>query len=110
VGSWRKSLQYIGNVLRDPLLPNDLGVSVECQIPRTSKRIDVILTGQGAGGSDYAVIVELKLWERGARTSKDGIVFDDFSADDSAEPAVCFLMRMDVQIEVAFGLSRLGKV
>lgn len=74
VGSWRNSLQYVGNVLRDPLLPNDLGVSVECQIPRTSKRIDVILTGQGAGGSDHAVIVELKQWERAARTAKDGIV------------------------------------
>ena len=74
VGSWRNSLQYVGNVLRDPLLPDDLGVSVECQIPRTSKRIDVILTGQGGGGSDHAVIVELKQWERAERTAKDGIV------------------------------------
>lgn len=74
VGSWRNSLQYVGNVLRDPLLPDDLGVSVECQIPRSSKRIDVILTGQGGGGSDHAVIVELKQWERAERTAKDGIV------------------------------------
>ena len=74
VNSWRNSLQYVGNVLRDPLLPNDLGVSVECQIPRTSKRIDVILTGQGGAGSDHAVIVELKQWEKAAKTSKDGIV------------------------------------
>lgn len=74
VGSWRNSLQYVGNVLRDPLIPDDLGVSVECQIPRTSKRIDVILTGQGRAGSDHAVIVELKQWERAAKTAKDGIV------------------------------------
>ena len=74
VGSWRNSLQYVGNVLRDPFIPDDLGVSVECQIPRTSKRIDVILTGQGRAGSDHAVIVELKQWERAAKTAKDGIV------------------------------------
>jgi len=74
VNSWRNSLQYVGNVLRDPLLPNDLGVSVECQIPRTSKRIDVILTGQGGAGSDHAVIAEVKQWERDAKTSEDGIV------------------------------------
>lgn len=74
LGSWRNSLQYVGNVLRDPLIPDDLGVSVECQIPRTSKRIDVILTGQGAAGSDHAVIVELKQWEHAAKTEKDGIV------------------------------------
>ena len=74
VGSWRNSLQYVGNVLRDPAMPNDLGVSVECQIPRSSKRIDVILTGHGAADSAHAVILELKQWERAARTDMDAMV------------------------------------
>jgi uncharacterized protein len=74
VGSWRNSLQYVGNVLRDPAMPNDLGVSVECQIPRSSKRIDVILTGHGAAESAHAVILELKQWERAARTDMDAMV------------------------------------
>jgi hypothetical protein len=74
IASWRNSLNYVGNVLRAPEFPPDLGVSVECQIPSTSKRIDVVLTGQGSAGSDHAVIVELKQWETVQRTECDGIV------------------------------------
>ena len=42
VRSWNNSLQYMDRVLGDPDIPGDCGVSIEYQIPLTSKRIDFI--------------------------------------------------------------------
>ena len=46
VESWKNSLLYMDKVLEDPAIPQDSGVTIECQIPQTSKRIDFIITGQ----------------------------------------------------------------
>ena len=46
VESWRNSLLYMDKVLSDPELPADIGISIECQIPQTAKRIDFIITGE----------------------------------------------------------------
>ena len=45
VRSWNNSLQYMDRVLCDPAIPEDCGVSIEYQIPLTSKRIDFIISG-----------------------------------------------------------------
>ena len=60
VVSWGNSMQYMRNVLDDPEIPSDSKISIECQIPNTSKRIDFIITGKNADRNDCAVIVELK--------------------------------------------------
>ena len=62
------------NVLDDLAIPNDAKISIECQVPNTSKRIDFIITGQNAEKRDCAVIVELKQWETAASTSMDSVV------------------------------------
>lgn len=72
--SWHQSLTHMNMVLADCDIPDDMGVCVELQIPQTSKRIDVVLTGQDAAGADHAVIVELKQWETAERTPMDGVV------------------------------------
>ncbi len=72
--SWRNSMQYMRNVLDDDAIPNDAKISIECQVPSTSKRIDFIITGQNAEGRDAAVIVELKQWEGASKTNMDGVV------------------------------------
>lgn len=74
--SWRGSLLYMSNVLDDPYIPDDAGVALEFTIPQTSKRIDLILTGEGRAPErrPTAVIVELKQWESAACTAKDGVV------------------------------------
>ena len=72
--SWRNSLMYMNNVLNDPEIPNDSGISIECQIPQSSKRIDFIITGTNSHHQEHAIIIELKQWSKAEKTDKDGIV------------------------------------
>jgi DUF2075 family protein len=72
--SWRESLGYVANVLRDDGIPDDIGVAVEFVIPQTAKRIDVTLAGYGDDGSKRAVIVELKQWESARASPRDAII------------------------------------
>ena len=74
IASWRNSMMYMNNLLMFGDIPNDAGVAIEYQVPLTSKRVDFILSGQDASHKDKAVIVELKQWEKVARTHKDAIV------------------------------------
>jgi DUF2075 family protein len=72
--SWHNSMTFMNTVLMDPYIPNDCGVSIECQIPQTSKRIDFILTGQSEKQEEYAIIIELKQWDKIQLTDKDAVV------------------------------------
>ena len=72
--SWRNSLHYMNTVLSDPEIPYNTGVTIELQIPQTSKRIDFIISGQNEQKKDHVVIVELKQWQTSELTEKDGIV------------------------------------
>ena len=74
LNSWKNSLQYMMNVLLDDEIPNSAKVAVEYNIPRTSNRIDFILTGKDANHNEHAVIIELKQWENAKKTNKDAIV------------------------------------
>lgn len=78
VRSWNNSLQYMDRVLCDPAIPEDCGVSIEYQIPLTSKRIDFIISGIDHHGNSSVVIVELKQWQSAKITAKDGIVVTRF--------------------------------
>ena len=72
--SWEDSMHYMGAVMNDPGIPDDVGVSIEFHIPQTAKRIDFIVTGQDENQNDQLIIIELKGWESAATTLKDGIV------------------------------------
>jgi DUF2075 family protein len=72
--SWKNSMQYMRNVLDDPEIPNDAKISIECQVPNTSKRIDFIISGKNEDKNDCAVIIELKQWETAKSTNMDGVV------------------------------------
>jgi hypothetical protein len=63
VRSWQNSLVRMASVMELGGL-RDQGVIVEYQLPLTSKRLDVMLTGHGAGGVPGAVVVELKQWDK----------------------------------------------
>ena len=73
--SWRESLGEMAKVLRSPTLPDDMGVGVEYQIPRSAKRIDMLLTGRDQDDAPHLVIVELKQWSNSRVSDKDGIVW-----------------------------------
>jgi hypothetical protein len=50
--SWRNSLHYMNTVLSDPEIPYNTGVTIELQIPQTSKRIDFIISGKNEDNKD----------------------------------------------------------
>jgi DUF2075 family protein len=81
--SWKKSMRYMRDVLRDEEIPADAGVSIEYQIPQTSKRIDFILTGQSEDRTDHAILIELKQWSEAQLSDKDGIVKTGFFGEVS---------------------------
>lgn len=72
--AWQNSLTSMYVVVRDDEIPADSSVSIELQIPQTSKRIDFIISGQDANRTDRAVVVELKQWETAKVTGMDGVV------------------------------------
>jgi uncharacterized protein len=74
VNSWKNSMQYMKNVLEVAEVPRDAMVTIECQIPQTSKRIDFILTGLDEKKQSNAVIIELKQWSNIKSTEKDAVV------------------------------------
>ena len=75
----KNSLLYMDKIIADPEIPNDSGVSIEFQIPQTSKRVDFIITGKDAEQRQHAVIIELKQWTEAQKTDKDGIVITRFA-------------------------------
>jgi DUF2075 family protein len=74
IESWKNSMQYMNNVLVHGGVPPDAGVAIEYKIPRTSNRVDFILTGQDDAHRPVAVIVELKQWASVESTNKDAVV------------------------------------
>src|SRR5665213_1409127 len=72
--AWKNSLQYMNNVLQDPIIPEDCNISIEYRIPQTNKRIDFIITGQNENKQDHALLIELKQWETAELTNKDAVV------------------------------------
>ena len=61
VNSWRNSLKSMSAVIEHADL-SDNGIILEYQLPQTSKRLDVMLTGSSDTSEHSAVIVELKQW------------------------------------------------
>lgn len=63
VMSWRNSLFRISHLL-DKAELHDNGIFVEYQLPLSSKRIDVIITGKDIHNNKNSVIIELKQWDK----------------------------------------------
>lgn len=73
--AWQNSLFEVGEVLKDDVIPDDMGVALEYTVPQTSKRIDVLLTGEDEAGTPKLVIIELKQWSEARFSEKDGIIW-----------------------------------
>ncbi|MFZ4401421.1 MAG: DNA/RNA helicase domain-containing protein [Bacteroidales bacterium] len=83
VNSWTNSMLYMNNILSDPKIPDNAGISIEFQIPLTSKRIDFIITGLDDFKNEQVIIIELKQWSKAQLTDKDAIVITRFQHGDS---------------------------
>ncbi len=62
VRSWQNSLSRFSQVLQIADLI-DQGIIVEYQMPLTSKRLDVMVSGNNTAGQPSGVVVELKQWD-----------------------------------------------
>lgn len=62
--SWQNSLNFMKNVLDDKDIPDDVEVAIEYQIPRTSKRVDFLISGANGSSQDTVIVIELKQWEK----------------------------------------------
>ena len=83
--SWKNSLQYMYQVLNSNTIPDDAGIAIEYNIPRTNNRIDFIVSGQDITGREFAVLIELKQWSKIELTDKDAIVSTRFQHGMSEE-------------------------
>jgi len=61
--SWRNSLgNGMSHIIASPEIPEDAGIAIEYQINKLKNRIDFIVSGRQADGSESIVIIELKQW------------------------------------------------
>jgi DUF2075 family protein len=73
VRSWQNSLRAMATALQLGEL-HDNGVIVEWQLPLSSKRLDIMVTGDDADRRAGAVIVELKQWQEVAESAIEDCV------------------------------------
>lgn len=89
VNSWRNSISHMHRVMVDNEIPDSAGVSIEFQIPLTSKRIDFIISGLNEEEKEQVIIIELKQWSSAELTQKDGVVetWINHSKTETAHPS-----------------------
>jgi len=73
VRSWQNSLQAMCNFLLYASL-RDHGIILEYQLPLSSKRLDLMITGRNDLAAPNAVIIELKQWDVVEPSNIDGCV------------------------------------
>ena len=86
VSSWTNSLQFMDRVLNDDAIPADSNISIEYHIPRSSNRIDFIITGLSHEKEESVIIIELKQWQKAGITDKDAIVTTRFKHGVAERP------------------------
>jgi DUF2075 family protein len=71
--SWQNSLPHMYFALQQSKIDDDVSVSIEYQIPLTSRRVDFLIGGAN-DYNDSIVIVELKQWQRVTKLSRENLV------------------------------------
>ena len=75
MASWRNSLgNSMFHVMADDGIPEDASVAIEYRLNGRKFRIDFLIAGQDAQGSESMVIIELKQWEEIEFSKLDGHV------------------------------------
>ena len=86
IDSWKNSLNEMFHILNSKKIPDNCGIAIEYNIPRTSSRIDIIISGQDENKKDYLIIIELKQWSQITLTTKDAIVITRFKHGSAERP------------------------
>ena len=62
-------------VLNDASIPSDSGIAIEYNVPYTSKRVDMIVSGYDENNMGTAIVIELKQWDMVEKVEgKDDVV------------------------------------
>lgn len=62
INSWDSSLGYIANVIKDCNIPMNSTITLEYNLPMTSKRVDLIVSGYNDKKQETVILFELKQW------------------------------------------------
>lgn len=69
--AWTNSMRFMKDALDDKDIPDNVNVSIEYEIPLTSKRVDFIIAGSDELGDDNVIIIELKQWTTAEKVNDD---------------------------------------
>ena len=64
IESWNSSLGYFSSILKKSDISLDCTISLEYNLPMTSKRIDLILSGYNHKHQEILIVFELKQWSQ----------------------------------------------
>lgn len=87
--SWDNSLKDMALVLSDKEIDDNIGIALEYNLPRTSKRIDFIITGINENKRNL-IIIELKQWEKCEKVQEQDMIVKTFlskSYRDTTHPS-----------------------
>ncbi|AVN60979.1 DUF2075 domain-containing protein [Mesoplasma florum] len=79
INSWNNSLKEMVIVLYDRAIPDNTGIALEYNISRTSKRIDLVISGK-KNEKWKLIIVELKQWQECKKVEGSNTVVETFLA------------------------------
>lgn len=74
INAWKNSMLYMSNILDDSNIPQDAGIAIEYNLPKTNKRIDFLISGKNEKVESSLIIIELKQWSEVEKTDLKGIV------------------------------------
>jgi DUF2075 family protein len=60
--SWVSSLRFVAGSLRRDEIPGNTGIAIEYQIPISSNRIDLTISGLDQNKNEVMLLIELKQW------------------------------------------------
>jgi uncharacterized protein len=72
--SWQNSLPQMYFILDDKEISDEIEVSIEYQIPLTSRRVDFLIAGSDDQNKDHVMIIELKQWQKAKKISREFLV------------------------------------
>lgn len=64
IESWNSSLNYFSKILNECNLDENCTITLEYNLPMTSNRIDLILSGYDKNNKEKLIVFELKQWEK----------------------------------------------
>lgn len=76
--SWENSLSYMAEVIKISTLPDDCTIILEYNLPISSSRIDLMITGYDFNNNEKILIFELKQWSKVNLVDNSDVLLETF--------------------------------